>query len=93
MNLLVAASHGGHWVEIRRLSPAFYHDQFESTVEYVCTQPVTVTDMDRPRPVHVVQDCNLRTPFRFIRCLAQTRRVVKSVRPDVVVAVVQRQDF
>jgi UDP-N-acetylglucosamine:LPS N-acetylglucosamine transferase len=84
VRVLAVASGGGHFVQLRRLRPAWEGCQ----VTYVTTVPgygpEVLADPDRPGFV-VVPDANRWQKARLVWQLASILRVVLAVRPDVVV--------
>ena len=89
--VLAIASAGGHWVQLRRLRPAW--DDCE--VIYVATDEgyrAEVQDdmMDggarHPRSFHAVPDANMRDKIALIRQFFSVAWLVLKTRPDVIVS-------
>lgn len=79
--LLAVASTGGHWVQLRRLTPAF--DGHEVT--WVTTNAghrSEVGDDD----FHVIEDASRATKLAVIRCALQVLMIVIRLRPKVVIS-------
>jgi UDP-N-acetylglucosamine:LPS N-acetylglucosamine transferase len=79
--ILAVASSGGHWVQLRRLAPAFEgHD-----VAYLTTDPGYGSEVGVAR-FYVVNDANRWNKLAVLRCALRILRVVLRERPDVVVS-------
>jgi UDP-N-acetylglucosamine:LPS N-acetylglucosamine transferase len=79
---LAVASGGGHWMQLRVLSPAFEgHD-----VHYVTVDPTAKSELPSHANIHVVRDANRWNRWDLAVCLLQLTVVVLRVRPDVVVS-------
>lgn len=79
--ILAVASSGGHWVQLRRLAPAFEgHD-----VAYLTTDPGHRSEVGSAR-FHVVNDANRWNKLAVLRCALKVLRVVLRERPTVVVS-------
>ncbi|EPX77523.1 glycosyltransferase family protein [Litoreibacter arenae] len=74
--VLAASSGGGHWQQLRLLYGALEG----SEVVFACAADVGETGV-LPLP-----DCNLRTPLRLLVGLRAAWRMVRQVRPDLVVS-------
>lgn len=79
--VLLAASHGGHWVQMRRLAPAFDG----MTVHYVTTE-AGVADEVAPAGLSVVPDANLDDKLGLVRLAMSMFWVVLRQRPDIVLS-------
>lgn len=79
--VLLVASHGGHWVQLRRIAPAF--DGFD--VSYVSTDAGLSGEV-RPVPLSVVPDANLDHKLALLRLAVRMFWVVLRQRPDIVVS-------
>jgi UDP-N-acetylglucosamine:LPS N-acetylglucosamine transferase len=78
--LLAVASGGGHWVQLRRLAPAFEgHD-----VAYLTTDAGYRDEVGEAR-FYAVADGNRNSKVALARSLAQIVAVLLRERPDVVV--------
>jgi UDP-N-acetylglucosamine:LPS N-acetylglucosamine transferase len=78
--ILAVASGGGHWVQLRRLAPAFAgHD-----VAYLTTD-AGYRDEVAPARFYTVADGNRDSKAALLRSFAQVAAVVARERPDVVV--------
>lgn len=79
--ILLVASHGGHWVQMRRLAPAF-EGQY---CHYICTTPGVAAEV-APSPLTVVRDANLQD-IRALTVLAwDMAKAIATVRPTVVLS-------
>ncbi len=79
--LLAVASGGGHWVQLRRIAPAF--EGLE--VVYASVDPAPPAEMAGCR-YHAIRDATRRDRWAFAVLTAQLTRIVLSVRPDVVIS-------
>lgn len=79
--VLLVASHGGHWVQLRKVAPAF--DGME--VSYVSTDPGVHAEV-APAPLSVVPDANLGDKLALIGLAARMFWVMLTYRPDIVVS-------
>lgn len=80
-SVLLVASHGGHWVQLRRLAPAFAGCQ----VRYVTTHRQLAEEVT-PAPLSPVPDANLDNKFALARLAIVMFFIVLRYRPDVVVS-------
>jgi UDP-N-acetylglucosamine:LPS N-acetylglucosamine transferase len=79
--VLAVASSGGHWVQLRRLAPAFEgHD-----VAYLSTHPGH-RDEVAPARFHLVADANRSSKVALMRSALKVFWVLARERPDVVVS-------
>jgi UDP-N-acetylglucosamine:LPS N-acetylglucosamine transferase len=79
--VLAVASSGGHWVQLRRLAPAFEdHD-----VAYLTTDPAHRAEVGRAR-FYSVNDANRWDKLAVVRCALKILRVLLRERPSVVVS-------
>lgn len=78
-HVLAVASAGGHWVQLRRLLPAFEAAQ----VSWMSTEADYAQQVSGP--FHRVTDANLWQKLRLLRMFVEVFWVVLRVRPDVVV--------
>lgn len=78
--VLAVASGGGHWVELRRLRPAFA----EFDVAYVTVQADYFEDVPGHR-FYTVRDASRFEKWGFVVLIAQLVRVLLIERPDVVI--------
>jgi UDP-N-acetylglucosamine:LPS N-acetylglucosamine transferase len=79
--VLAVASSGGHWVQLRRLTPAFDgHD-----VAYVTTDPGHRSEVGTAR-FYVARDANRWNKLALVRCAARILWVLLRERPTVVVS-------
>ena len=74
--VLAVSSGGGHWQQLRLLSKALEGAE----VIYACS-----SEVGGPRVLRL-PDCNLRTPKRLVLAGIAAWRLVRQVRPDVVVS-------
>jgi UDP-N-acetylglucosamine:LPS N-acetylglucosamine transferase len=78
--ILAVASSGGHWVQLRRLRPAFAgHD-----VVYVTTDPGHASEVGDAR-FYTVADANRGSRIALVRSVLAILRIVLRERPSVVV--------
>lgn len=77
--LLAIASGGGHWVQLRRLVPAFQGCE----VVWASTQADYANEVGAP--VHVITDANLWNKPALVRMFLEVAWLMLRVRPDVVV--------
>jgi len=79
--ILAVASSGGHWVQLRRLSPAFEgHD-----VAYLTTDEGHRAEVGGAR-FHTVVDANRWERLKLVRSAAKIVWVLVRERPDVVIS-------
>src|SRR3954470_10768842 len=79
--ILAVASSGGHWIQLRRLEPAFAgHD-----VAWLTTHPGH-RDEVAPARFHTVADANRRSKAALLRSALKIAWVLLRERPDVVVS-------
>lgn len=81
-DVLAVSSGGGHWVQLLLLAPAFEGLR----VLYMTSSSEASADLPAGSLAGVVPDANLRTPIRSLRCLWQVFRIVRGLRPRVVVS-------
>ena len=79
--VLAVSSGGGHWVQMRRLAPAF----FGADLHYATTDRSAADQVGAGR-LHVYPDANKDTPLRLLLCVARLTWIVLRLRPDVVVS-------
>jgi len=77
--ILAVASGGGHWVQLRRLQPAFEGHN----VEYLTTNKYYANEVGSL--LHVVADANMWEKLKLLKMFLQVAIVVVKVRPDVVI--------
>jgi UDP-N-acetylglucosamine:LPS N-acetylglucosamine transferase len=78
--VMAVASGGGHWVELRRIMPAFAG----SEVVYVSTEPLADADL-APARYYAVQNVTRKNRLGFAVVVGQLWRVLRAERPEVVV--------
>lgn len=79
--VLAVASNGGHWVQLRRLAPAFDgHD-----VAYLTTDPGHRSEVG-PARFYAVNDANRWNKLALVRCTLEILCVLLRERPSVVVS-------
>jgi len=79
---LLVASRGGHWVQLRRIAPAFKGME----VRYVSTTSGVTAEV-APAPLSVVCDANLKDGrFSLVLLALQMLYVVARYQPDVVIS-------
>jgi UDP-N-acetylglucosamine:LPS N-acetylglucosamine transferase len=79
--VMAVASGGGHWVELRRVMPAFA----DCETVYVSTEPVADADL-APARYYAVTNVTRRDRLSFVRIVAELVRIIRRERPDVVVS-------
>lgn len=79
--VLLVASHGGHWVQIRKMAPAFAG----MDVHYMTTTN-GVRDEVFPAPLFVVPDANLNEKIRLIMLALKILWVIVWLRPNIVIS-------
>ena len=79
--VLAVASSGGHWVQLRRLAPAFDGQD----VAYLTTDPGHRSEVGGAR-FYSVKDANRWNKLALLRCALQILWVVLRERPSVVVS-------
>jgi UDP-N-acetylglucosamine:LPS N-acetylglucosamine transferase len=79
--VLAVASSGGHWVQLRRLEPAFEG----LDVAYLTTHPGHRPEV-APARFYAVNDANRWSKLALLRSAVRILRVVVRERPDVVVS-------
>jgi len=78
MSVLLVASHGGHWIQLQRLAPAFVG----SDIRFVTTN--SEFTVDSSYRLSIVQDANLNEKLALIKLAWQIFLIVIKDRPDVV---------
>lgn len=78
--VMAVASGGGHWVELRRLIPAFEG----SEVVYVSTGEVADADL-APARYYAVRNSTRKSLGAFLATVRQILAIVRAERPEVVV--------
>jgi UDP-N-acetylglucosamine:LPS N-acetylglucosamine transferase len=78
--VMAVASGGGHWVELRRILPAF------EGLEVVYASVDASTDADlRPGRYYRIRNVSRRDPLGFFVIAWQLARIMRRERPDAVV--------
>lgn len=85
MKIMAIASHGGHWVQLTRMTSAFYHDSQQSSVTYFSTSPFFHEDQRGRHLVDAVPECNLNEKLNLLRSLVHISRKIMKLRPDLVI--------
>lgn len=82
LTVLAIASAGGHWVQLRRLHPAF-----EGTrLVYVTTRESYRSEVERDgAEFRVVPDCNRWEKFKLLKSALSITKLILSEKPDVVI--------
>ena len=80
--VLAVASGGGHWVQLRRMRPAWE----DCRVHYVSTLRQYAADLEPGARFHAVRDANQWNKLALALMAAQVLWLVLRVRPDVVVS-------
>jgi UDP-N-acetylglucosamine:LPS N-acetylglucosamine transferase len=78
--VMAIASGGGHWVQMRRIMPAFEG----MDVFYVSLDPSSAADVPGRR-YYTVRDVSRRDRWGFVVLAGQLARILARERPDVVV--------
>lgn len=78
--VMAVASGGGHWVELRRIMPAFEGTE----VFYVSTEGEADADL-APARYYAVENSTRRSRLALARTVRQLLAIVRRERPDVVV--------
>ncbi len=79
--VLAVSSGGGHWVQMRRLVPAF-----QGAEVHFATTDASAADVIDPTRLHVYPDANKETPLRLALCVLRIAWIVFLLRPQVVVS-------
>lgn len=79
VKLLAVASGGGHWVQLRRLQPAFKG----ADVSWISTQPDYAKEAGKN--FYSVKDASLWDKVALIKMFLQVAWLVIKIRPDVVI--------
>lgn len=79
--ILAVSSGGGHWVQMRRLAPAFNGAE----VHYATTD-ASASDLIEKAQLHIYPDANKDTPVRLALCVIRLAWIVFRLRPQVVVS-------
>ena len=78
--VLIATSAGGHWVQMRRLLPAFEGCE----LVFAGVEPVLDADLG-PARYYRVRNVSRSDPVGFLVSLREFARMIRAERPDVVV--------
>jgi UDP-N-acetylglucosamine:LPS N-acetylglucosamine transferase len=81
--VMVATSAGGHWVQMRRILPAFEG----CDLVYAGVGPTLDADL-APARYHRIRNVSRTDPFGFFVIVWQLARIMRRERPDVVVTTV-----
>jgi UDP-N-acetylglucosamine:LPS N-acetylglucosamine transferase len=79
--VLVATSAGGHWVQMRRLLPAFAGCE----LVFAGVEPALDPDL-QPARYYRLRNVNRRDPLGFVPVVWQAARLLRRERPDAVVS-------
>ncbi len=77
---MVATSYGGHWVQMRRILPAFEGAE----IVFVGTSPQADPDMGDTR-YHGLPDVTRRNPQMILPVVWRLVRILRAERPDAIV--------
>jgi UDP-N-acetylglucosamine:LPS N-acetylglucosamine transferase len=80
LKIMAISSGGGHWVQMRRIIPAFAG----MDVVYVSVDPSSAADVPGQR-YHAIRSVTRRDRLGFAVLIAQLARVMLRERPDVVI--------
>ncbi len=78
--ILAAASTGGHWIQLKRLQPAFAGAE----IHYLTTNRQHAAEVNCP--LHAVEDANNQTRVRLLVMFLHVLWLVLRVRPHVVIS-------
>lgn len=78
LRIMAVASTGGHWVQLRRMMPAFEGAE----VRYVTTNAAHASEVNGP--LHTVSDANNQTRILLVWMLLKMLWLVVTIRPHVV---------
>lgn len=81
--IIAVASNGGHWVQLRRLSPAF--DDCDLKCVYVSTENKAYELNDCER-FHLVRDCNFNKKISLLVCFYQAIAIFRKEKADIVIS-------
>lgn len=81
--IMAVASGGGHWVQMRRILPAF--EGFEAVHVSVEAEPVPEEVGGAPARYHRVHNVTRKNPLGLVLLVWQLARIVRAERPDVVI--------
>lgn len=79
--ILMVASHGGHWVQMRRLAPAFEG----LSIHYVSTTAGVAAEI-YPAPLSTVKDANLNEKLALLHLAWDVFWVVARTKPRLVIS-------
>jgi UDP-N-acetylglucosamine:LPS N-acetylglucosamine transferase len=79
--VLLVASHGGHWVQLRRILPAFEG----LDVSYISTNAGVQAEV-APAPLSVVPDANLNDKLALIGLALHMFLLILRHRPNIVIS-------
>jgi len=79
--VLLVASHGGHWVQMRKMSPAFEGAE----IHYLTTNKGVESEVS-PAPLSVVPDANLDEKVRLVFLALKVFWLVLWLRPNIVMS-------
>ena len=92
IRVLAIASAGGHWVQLRRLRPAWegcnviYVTTSESRREEIFIKEDTPTPHTPPPQFYVILDANRWEKFKLLKQLFQIFGILIRERPDVIIS-------
>lgn len=78
--LLAVASTGGHWIQLKRLRPAFA----QARVSYLTTNPAHALEVNEP--TYSVHDANNQTRIRLVLMFLHILWLLLRLRPHVVIS-------
>jgi UDP-N-acetylglucosamine:LPS N-acetylglucosamine transferase len=78
--VVVIASGGGHWIQLKRLQTAY----IDEDVTWIAADPALSSEVPEGR-FFAVQDASRESPFLLIKSALQLMRIMRRVRPDVVI--------
>lgn len=79
--ILCITSSGGHWEQMMLL-----HSTFQDHDVYYATTKVGLAERCNIKDAFLLDDCNRDTPLSVIRTMKQAFKIIRRLRPDVVVS-------
>lgn len=79
--VLLVASHGGHWVQMRKMSQAFKN----MDVHYMTTTSKVINEV-YPNTLHVVPDAHLDEKIKLLLSAVRIFSVLIRLRPNIVMS-------
>lgn len=79
--VLLVASHGGHWVQMRKIAVAFDG----MNVHYLSTTRDVESEIS-PAPLVTVKDANLTDKFGLVPMALKVLWIILKLRPDIILS-------